>query len=126
MPSLNTAYNYVVEKCNAPDVGYSQAYRKGQWYNGAYRWDCSSLMCDALYQGGFYSVNPWWSTHVERQELKELGFYEYASGAVVWEPGDILEGWTYGNGICRCRRRVRKNHGCSYRWCATCRSGEHQ
>lgn len=95
MPSLNTAYNYVIEKCNAPDVGYSQAYRRGQWYNGAYRWDCSSLMCDALYQGGFYSVNPWWSTHSERNALKSLGFYEYAAGAIAWEPGDIM--WRAGH-----------------------------
>lgn len=95
MSSLQTAYNYIVEKCNAPNVGYSQAYRQGQYYNGAYRWDCSSLISDALYQGGFFSQNPWFSTHTEREVLKNLGFYEYAASAVAWQAADIM--WRTGH-----------------------------
>ena len=34
MPDITAAYNWVIRQCNAPNVGYSQAYRQGQIVNG--------------------------------------------------------------------------------------------
>ena len=34
MPSLQVAYDFVVEKCNGPNVRYSQAHREGEIIDG--------------------------------------------------------------------------------------------
>jgi hypothetical protein len=34
MASIQTAYEWAIEKCNAPNIGYSQAYRNQRTVNG--------------------------------------------------------------------------------------------
>lgn len=98
MASLKEAYNFVVEKCAAENVRYSQEYREGQTIDGLQYYDCSSLMYAALYAGGFYfgisGYIPWFWTAVEGEELTKIGFSELTS-ADEWRPGDIL--WRSGH-----------------------------
>ena len=53
MPDITAAYNWVIRQCNAPNIGYSQAYRQGQIVNGIKYYDCSSLMSEGLTVGNF-------------------------------------------------------------------------
>ena len=45
MPDIQVAYNFVIQKCNAPNVGYSMDtyLRQGNFQNGIQYYDCSSL-----------------------------------------------------------------------------------
>lgn len=94
MPSLLTAYNWAIQTCNQPNVGYSQDYREGQVVNGITYYDCSSFISAALTAGGFYETNPWFDTSVEPDYLKQAGFTEYPT-SVAWQPGDIV--WRQGH-----------------------------
>lgn len=94
MPGLQTAYNFVVQKCNAPNVGYSQTYRYGNVVNGIEYYDCSSLMSAACYQGGFFTTNPWFATSSEDYYLKQAGFTRMPA-STPWMAGDIL--WRSGH-----------------------------
>ena len=62
MPDINVAYNWEVSMCNAPNIGYSQAYRQGQTVNGITYYDCSSFQSAALTAAGFFDTNPWFTT----------------------------------------------------------------
>ena len=53
MPDINRAYTWAIQTCNAPNVGYSQAYRNQQTINGITYYDCSSFVNYALLAGGF-------------------------------------------------------------------------
>ena len=44
MPNINQAYSWAVNTCNAPNVGYSQAYRNQQTIGGITYYDCSSFI----------------------------------------------------------------------------------
>ena len=66
IPSINKAWQWMVNTCNAPNVGYSQSYRKGQKVNGITYYDCSSMISKALTVGGFFTTNPWFTTSTER------------------------------------------------------------
>lgn len=94
MPGLQSAYNFVIQKCNAQNVGYSQAYRQGQVVDGIQYYDCSSLMSAACYEGGFFTSNPWFTTRNMEYYLLQANFQKMAA-SVNWLPGDIL--WRSGH-----------------------------
>lgn len=105
MPDIQTAYQFVIDKCNDPDVGYSQSYRNEQTVNGKTYYDCSSLMWYGLKAGGFdvvaayeqacwgYEGNAIVTAYLEAW-LLALGFVEIPIGN-TWKPGDIL--WRSGH-----------------------------
>ena len=96
MPDIQVAYNFVIQKCNAPNVGYSMDtyLRRGNFQNGIQYYDCSSLMSAALTAGGFFTTNPWFSTHVMNTLLPSVGFTRVPIDG-EWKAGDIL--WRTGH-----------------------------
>lgn len=94
MPNLNVSFQWLVNACNAPNIGYSQAYRRGQTVYGITYYDCSSIISAALTQGGFFNPNPWFTTATMRTLLMSIGF-TLLSVDVAWQPGDIL--WKTGH-----------------------------
>ena len=94
MPNISLAYQWTVSVCNAPNVGYSQTYRRGQTVNGITYYDCSSLISAALTKGGFTQTNPWFTTSSMRGYLKDWGFGQIPV-TEEWKPGDIL--WKPGH-----------------------------
>lgn len=95
MPSINKAYQWSVQKCNAPNIGYSQDYRNQQTVNGVTYYDCSSFINYALLAGGFSTPdyapdNNSFTTFTMGAELERLGFKHYTVGSgFVWKAGDI-------------------------------------
>lgn len=93
MPSIQTAYNWAIEVCSAPNVGYSQQYRNQRTVNGITYYDCSSFIWYALIAGGFPVVEDWgtwpFTTSTMADVLKRLGFTRHSADD-VWLPGDIL------------------------------------
>lgn len=93
MPSIQTAYNWAIEVCSAPNVGYSQQYRNQRTVNGITYYDCSSFIWYALIAGGFPVVEEWgtwpFTTSTMADVLKRLGFTRHSADD-VWLPGDIL------------------------------------
>ena len=94
MPNLNIAYQWEVNACNSPNIGYSQKYRKGQTVNGITYYDCSSFQSKALTEAGFFASNPWFSTANMRTYLQQVGFVQSDING-IWLPGDIL--WRSGH-----------------------------
>lgn len=90
MPSINTAYTWMINACNAPNIGYSQKYRRGQNVNGITYYDCSSLISQALTQAGYFETNPWFTTYTMGQYLLDVGAQHFKTDAVPWQTGDIL------------------------------------
>jgi len=93
MADIQTAFNYVIQACSDPYIGYSQGVKRktitlGVNYNTYC--DCSSLMSWALTRAGYFSVNPWFTTANEESKLLGLGFTRYNSNSVTWQAGDIL------------------------------------
>lgn len=101
MPNLNLSYDWEVQKCNEPNIGYSQAYRNQQTVNGITYYDCSSFVWYALIAGGFDVLTAYQQT---------MG-YAYSGNAIVtdymvpflialgfvevpltgeWKPGNIV------------------------------------
>lgn len=95
MTSIQTAYNWAIEKCNAPNIGYSQANRMEKTVNGITYYDCSSFIWFALLAGGFDCVkanggSTWaFTTGTMAKALKLLGFVKHNT-IQPWLPGDIL------------------------------------
>ena len=95
MASIQTAYEWAIEKCNAPNIGYSQANRMEKTVNGITYYDCSSFIWFALMTGGFDVVkansgSTWaFTTGTMAKALKLLGFVKHAT-TQPWLPGDIL------------------------------------
>lgn len=97
MPSLTLAYNYVVDVCNWPYVGYSQGSARETvdiTTTDITYCDCSSLMSKALTVGGYLENNPWFTTHNEQSYLTRCGWTQQSISG-VWLPGDIL--WRSGH-----------------------------
>lgn len=101
MPDINRAYQWAIDTCNAPNVGYSNDYRNQRTVNGITYYDCSSFIWYALKDGGFdvegayltatgrsYSGNAIVTAN-ERPWLAALGFVEVPLSG-EWLPGDIL------------------------------------
>lgn len=95
MASIQTAYNWAIEKCNAPNIGYSQANRMEKTVNGITYYDCSSFIWFALLAGGFDCVSAnggstWaFTTGTMATTLRLLGFTKLGT-AQPWKPGDVL------------------------------------
>lgn len=95
MANIQTAYNWAIETCNAPNVGYSQEWRNEKVVNGVTYYDCSSFIWFALLNAGFDVVkahgNDSWpfTTRDMASSLKALGFTKHTS-TQPWLPGDIL------------------------------------
>lgn len=102
MPDINAAYRWAIQKCNAPNVGYSMDYRDQQTVGGITYYDCSSFIWYALLAGGFDCVqahggNTWPFTTVDmRQVLENLGFVSVPLNGQIL-PGDIGF-YDYGGG----------------------------
>lgn len=92
--NINLAFQWAVKTCNAPSVGYSQAHRQGETINGITYYDCSSFISASLTIGGFFSVNPWFTTATMRPYLLQAGFVKLP-GNTEMLPGDIL--WRSGH-----------------------------
>lgn len=97
MPNLNKAYTWTINKCNAPNIGYSMDMnrRNGVTVGGITYYDCSSLMNFAIIQGG-WSTPQWapshqaFSTYTMGGALVSLGWKQYSvTSSFVWKPGDI-------------------------------------
>lgn len=91
---IQLAYNWAVATCEAPNVGYSQAYRNQQTVDGITYYDCSSFIWYALKAGGYPVVEQYGSwpftTYTMGRCLESLGFTRYDSSQVAWLPGDIV------------------------------------
>lgn len=91
-PSIDKAYSWAVETCNAPNVGYNQNYRNQRTINGITYYDCSSFIWYALIAGGFDCVGvygstwPFTTTYMPTV-LPKLGFTQVTDGSI--RPGDI-------------------------------------
>lgn len=101
MPSINSAYAWAIDTCNAPNIEYSQGYRNQQVVNGITYYDCSSFINYALIAGGWSTPeyapnnNPFTTSNMGAV-LLELGFTQYSiSDSFQWLPGDI--GWRVGH-----------------------------
>lgn len=94
MPDITRAYQWAIEICNAPNVGYSQAYRNQQTINGVTYYDCSSFINYAINAGGWETPayapsNNAFTTVTMGAELLRLGATEIPV-TDEWLPGDIL------------------------------------
>lgn len=95
MASIQTAYEWAIEKCNAPNIGYSQAYRNQRTVNGITYYDCSSFIWYALMAGGFDVVranggDTWpFTTGTMARGLSLLGFTKMPT-TQPWKAGDVL------------------------------------
>lgn len=105
MANINSSYQWAINKCNASNVGYSQAYRNQQTVNGITYYDCSSFIWYALKDGGFdvegaYNSALWTytgnavTTDYLSDWLTALGFSQKAITG-EWKKGDIL--WRSGH-----------------------------
>lgn len=93
MPNIDRMFSWAVNTCNAPNVGYSQAYRNQQTVNGITYYDCSSFINYTLLAGGFetpsYAPNHnAFTTYTMAGELIRLGFEEVDSRG-EYKAGDI-------------------------------------
>ena len=92
MASIQTAYEWAIEKCNAPNIGYSQTNRMEKTVNGITYYDCSSFINYALLAGGFSTPgyapdHNAFTTWSESTVLSNLGFHRVTDGTL--KPGDI-------------------------------------
>lgn len=97
-PNINKAWQWGVNTCNAPNVGYSMDSDKRNGvtvYSDYYGmdvtyYDCSSFVFFALKNGGFdMGQNNAWSTPYMKAWFESHGFHEI-DPAGEWKPGDIL------------------------------------
>lgn len=94
MPSLQKAFTWAENKCEEPNVGYSQAHRRGEVVNGIQYYDCSSFIYSALVAGDFVFAPQyqWFWTGNQTQAMKSVGWTEH-----VFQDGDISN-FTLRNG----------------------------
>ena len=93
-PNIDKAYQWAINTCNAPNIGYSQAWRYQKTVNGITYYDCSSFIWYALKAGDFPLTGIAFTTRSMIGILLSIGFQEYAITG-EWKPGDIL--WRYGH-----------------------------
>lgn len=98
---LTGAYDWAIERCNNPWVGYSQYYRNEETiYNEYYQhdityYDCSSFVWFALLHNGWDCVtanggSTWpFTTGTMASVLPRLGFTQIDQNS-VWKPMDIV------------------------------------
>lgn len=95
MPDIQKAYNWAVQTCNAPNVGYSQALRNQQTSGGITYYDCSSFIWYALINGGWNMAQLYGSSwpFVTADCLSVLlraGFTQLNIDTTEWKAGDIV------------------------------------
>lgn len=93
MPDLNKAYQWAINTCNSPTVGYSQPNRNQKTVDGITYYDCSSFINYALLAGGW--ITPQYApshnafvTGDMYSVLPALGFVSVPSTGEIL-PGDI-------------------------------------
>lgn len=90
---LDRSYQWAINTCNAPNVGYSQDYRNQQTVNGITYYDCSSFVWYALKNGDFTGIGTWpFTTYTLQQILEDAGWNVLSAYTEKWLPGDILLG----------------------------------
>lgn len=95
MPSISNSYQWMIDVCNAPNIGYSQAYRNQETVDGITYYDCSSIIWYALLNGDFDCISAnggdsWpFTTYSMAGVLQTLGFTS-VDVTGIWLPGDIL------------------------------------
>lgn len=108
MPDLNRMWQWAVNTCNAPNVGYSQKWRAQQVVNGITYYDCSSFDWYGLIAGEFPLSGYPFTTATMRAKLSEIGWNqvdingEWKPCDIVWRPGHteiVYQGGT-ASGIC--------------------------
>lgn len=94
MPSLQKAFTWAENKCEEPNVGYSQAHRRGEVVDGIQYYDCSSFIYAALVAGDFVFAPQyqWFWTGNQTQAMKSVGWTEH-----VFQDGNISN-FTLRNG----------------------------
>ena len=93
-PNINKAYQWAINTCNAPNIGYSQTWRYQKTVNGVTYYDCSSFIWYALKDGDFPLTGYAFTTRTMISILLSIGFQEYAITG-EWKPGDVL--WRSGH-----------------------------
>ena len=94
--NINKAYQWTINTCNAPNVGYDQSKRNQVTVNGITYYDCSSLMWYALKEGGFDVDSAYtgpaacFRTWEMAATCERLGFNILNARTEIWKPGDIL------------------------------------
>lgn len=109
MPDINLAYQWAIDTCNDPNVGYAGgsapdavpfSWRDMSWHNGKRYCDCSSFIYYALKAGGWdvESIVGFWpfTTYTMPTYLPLLGFSLLNPYEETWQAGDIL---LYGGDI---------------------------
>lgn len=99
--NINQCYQWAVNTCNAPKVGYSQQFRNQKTVDGITYYDCSSFIWYALKAGG-YDVDTAYQTATGHAYtgnaittanlaafLTALGFTEKSISS-EWKTGDIV------------------------------------
>lgn len=91
---INRSYQWAIQTCNAPNVGYSQGYRNQVTRNGITYYDCSSFIWYALKAGGFhperyYGIDYPFVTADMLPVLLAMGFQDVGVNG-QWLPGDIM------------------------------------
>lgn len=91
MPDLSAAYQYVIDVCEDPNIGYSIPQRTTGTLGVSYLtyFDCSSLMAKAMTVGGYFSSNPWFSTDNQPGFMSRAGWIQIDKTG-LWLPGDIV------------------------------------
>lgn len=97
MGDINQAFNLIVQACNDPNIGYSQADRYSITLNVPYitHCDCSSILSWALSKSGFFSDPTWCTTVTIGPHLEQAGWSKHRADSVNWEAGDIV--WKHGH-----------------------------
>lgn len=89
MSNLNKMYEWAINTCNAPNVGYSQSYRYQQTVNGVTYYDCSSFVWYALKAGGFPVTGSAFTTASQIDSMLALGWKEVDING-EWMPCDVV------------------------------------
>ena len=93
MANIQAAYDWAIETCSNPNVGYSQSYRNQRTINGITYYDCSSFIWYALIAGGWDMVGTFgtwpFTTSTMDKALLKLGFAKFPASE-PWKKGDIL------------------------------------
>lgn len=93
---LDRSYQWAINTCNAPNVGYSQAYRNQQTVNGITYYDCSSFVWYALMNGDFQGIGTWESwpfvTYDIDGILTAAGWNRLTAYDNKWLSGDVVLG----------------------------------
>lgn len=103
MSNIQLAINWAINACNAPNIGYSQAYRNQQTVGGITYYDCASFVWYALKAAGFnveaaykaatgnaYSGNAIIVDANFDRWMKAMGFTAYNPAVEAWQRGDVM------------------------------------